>query len=564
MSRLVVGTRGSALALTQTGMVCAALRRAHPGLEIEVQRITTTGDAKSETPLAQLGRGVFVTEIENALRDGRIDFAVHSAKDMPSVLERDFAIAAFCERADARDVLVSPYGAVRDLPAGARVGTSSPRRACLLRALRSDVVPVEVRGNVDTRLCKLHAGEFDALMLAAAGLLRLGREHEITEWLDVDAMIPAVGQGALALECRAGDAAVATLLGAVDHAPTRFAVTAERAFLAELGAGCRAAAGAHAVTTIDGGVPVLRMTAFIGAPDGTHVRAAARAETAEGGDVGTHVARHLLRQGGAAFLGRRDSALAGMRILITRPRAQALELGALLEANGARVLSCPTIAIRPVNDSSLLDAALRDLAGMHWLIFTSANAVDAVADRMEALGLHVPADVRVAAVGPHTAASAARRIRHPDAIASSPNAVTLAAELPVDAGDRVLYPRSNMARSTVTDALQERGALVRNVIAYRTDAAPEVPAAIDLLRAEQLDAVIFASPSALLAGDIAETIRALGARAPVVTCIGGVTADAARRAGLGNIVQAATPAVGAIVDVLERAMRARRGALVTS
>jgi len=563
VTRLVVGTRGSTLALTQTAMACAELRRAHPRLEIDVLRITTTGDAKAETPLAQLGRGVFITEIEQALREGRIDFAVHSAKDMPSVLPPDLAIAAFGARADARDVLVSPYGGVRDLPAGARVGTSSPRRACLLRAMRPDVTPVDVRGNVDTRLRKLRAGEFDALMLAAAGLLRLERESEITEWLEVDSLIPSVGQGALALEVRADDVLVAGLLAAVDHAPTRRAVTAERAFLAELGAGCRAAAGAHAMAGSDGNDAVLTMTAFIGAADGTHVRATVTDGAHGPAEVGVNLARHLLRQGGASFLGRRDSALAGKRILITRPRAQAVELAALLEANGAQALSCPTIAIRPVDDSMLLDAALRDLVTMQWLVFTSANAVDAVADRLDALRVQLPADVRIAAVGPQTAAAAARRIRPPDVIASSANAATLAAELPVDAGDRVLYPRSNLARSTVTQVLQERGAHVRNVIAYRTDAAAEVAGAVEMLRSEQLDAVIFASPSAIEAAPgIGDAIRALGARAPVIACIGRVTTEAARRAGLNDVVEAATPAVGAIVEALERAMT-RRAALVT-
>src|SRR5688572_13783806 len=171
---LVIGTRGSALALAQTGIVCDALRRLAPGLEIRVERIVTRGDANPKQSLATLGRGVFVAEIEHALRERRIDVAVHSAKDLPSTLASDFAIGAYLPRADARDVLVSRAGPLRLLPPGARIGTSSPRRMCQVRALRPDLDVREVRGNVDTRLRKLERGEFDALLLAAAGLVRLG------------------------------------------------------------------------------------------------------------------------------------------------------------------------------------------------------------------------------------------------------------------------------------------------------------------------------------------------------------------------------------------------------
>jgi hydroxymethylbilane synthase len=196
---LTIGTRASALALTQTDHVCASLRAAHPDVELEVRHISTRGDRITDRPLAELGRnGVFVTEIEAALREGTIDLAVHSAKDLPSRLSADMQIGALLRREDPRDVLISRRGPLASLPSGARVGTSSPRRTAQLRAARPDLIPVDIRGNVDTRLRRLASGDYDALLLAAAGLIRLGRAGEITEWLAPEVMLPAVGQAALA------------------------------------------------------------------------------------------------------------------------------------------------------------------------------------------------------------------------------------------------------------------------------------------------------------------------------------------------------------------------------
>jgi hydroxymethylbilane synthase len=296
---LTVGTRGSALALAQTELVCAALRRRWPGVEVRVERITTTGDTRRDVPLAALGRGAFVSEIEAALRERRIDVAVHSAKDLPSRLAPGLRLAAVLERADPRDVLVSRAGALRDLPLRARIGTGSPRRACQLRAARRDLDVVDVRGNVDTRLRKLAAGEFDALVLAAAGLIRLGRADEATEWLDPGVMVPAVAQGAIAVEVRAGDGEAAGLVAPLDHAPTAAAVTAERAFLGRLGAGCTGAVAAHATTGEDG---ELALVGLIGAADGRHVRASRTATAANAEELGDGLAGELLEAGGAAFL----------------------------------------------------------------------------------------------------------------------------------------------------------------------------------------------------------------------------------------------------------------------
>jgi hydroxymethylbilane synthase len=245
---VVIGTRSSKLALVQTHMVRDSLLAAFPDLTIAIEHITTKGDVILDRPLSAIGdKGLFVTEIEDALRAGRIDLAVHSAKDLPSELPPDMAIAAFPRRADPRDALVSRAGQVlAELPTGARVGTSSMRRTCQLRYRRPELRIEDLRGNVDTRLRKLHDGQYDAIVLAAAGLERLGLADQITEYLAPTTMLPAVSQGILAIEVRAGDDAITELLAALDDPAARVAATAERAFLARIGGGCQVPVAAYA------------------------------------------------------------------------------------------------------------------------------------------------------------------------------------------------------------------------------------------------------------------------------------------------------------------------------
>lgn len=297
---LVVGTRGSALALAQTRLVCDALASRWPALDTAVRRISTVGDRVVDRPLAAIGgKALFVTEIERELREGRIDLAVHSAKDLPSELPDDMHLAACLPRADARDALVSRTGHTLDaLPPGAVVGTSSPRRMCQLRARRPDLVLRDVRGNVDTRLAKLARGEYDALVLAAAGLARLGLLHVATQLVPLDEMPCCAAQGAVAIEVSAANARVAALVAAVNHAPTMTAVTAERAFLAAIGGGCRSPLAAHATTDGD----TLVLTAMIGATDGRMVRGDARGCASNPGALGRRLADTLRDSGGAELL----------------------------------------------------------------------------------------------------------------------------------------------------------------------------------------------------------------------------------------------------------------------
>jgi hydroxymethylbilane synthase len=297
---LVIGTRGSKLARWQTDWVCAALARAWPELRIELRPFLTTGDRLLEQPLPAIGgKGVFTEELEHALRANEIDLAVHSLKDLPVADAPGLALGAIGPREDARDVLVTRDGGTfATLPHAARLGTSSPRRAAQLLAARPDLKLLPLRGNVDTRVRKALSGEYDAVVLAAAGVLRLGLGEHIGEYLPFEQMLPAPGQGAIAIQCRAGDERVQSLLRPLDHAQTRAAVTAERAFLAGLGGGCAAPIAAYASP---GPGTSLALSGLVASLDGQRViRVSGHGEDALA--LGAELAAQALAQGARELL----------------------------------------------------------------------------------------------------------------------------------------------------------------------------------------------------------------------------------------------------------------------
>ncbi|MER3427299.1 MAG: hydroxymethylbilane synthase [Pyrinomonas sp.] len=302
--QLKLGSRGSPLALRQAELVRARLRALYPHLAFEVVPIRTTGDVVHSAPLSAIGgRGVFTKEIEEALLRGRIDLAVHSLKDLPTTCPHGLVIAATPEREEARDALVLPANApavtLKTLARNAVIGTSSPRRAAQLRSVRPDLRLRELRGNVDTRLRKLDQGSYDAIILAAAGLRRLGLAQRISALLETSEILPAVGQGALAIEAREDDADLIALLASLDHGPTRRATAAERAFLRALGGGCQLPIAAHA--QCDG--RRLRIEGLIASLDGTRiVRERLDVEDADPEEVGAQLADLILRAGGSELL----------------------------------------------------------------------------------------------------------------------------------------------------------------------------------------------------------------------------------------------------------------------
>jgi hydroxymethylbilane synthase len=269
---VTLGTRGSSLARAQTDLVAELMVVTSPGLECTTRVIATAGDRTQESgePLPEIGgKGLFTAELERALREGAIDVAVHSLKDLPTEDAPGVVIGAITARQDVRDCLVArSAGSLAELPAGSVVGTSSLRRAAQLAALRPDLDVRSIRGNVDTRVGKVHEGGYDAVVLAAAGVRRLGLDHAVTEWLSEETMLPAPGQGALAVQCRADDEATQALLGALDDPQTRATTTAERAFLAALGGGCAAPVAALALPTA---TPRVRLQGLVASVDGREV-----------------------------------------------------------------------------------------------------------------------------------------------------------------------------------------------------------------------------------------------------------------------------------------------------
>jgi hydroxymethylbilane synthase len=297
---LRIGTRASALARVQTNLVADAL-----GLAVDIVPVVTTGD-RSPAPLDQLGgTGVFVSALREALLAGEVDVAVHSYKDLPIGSTDGVVVAAVPSRDDPRDVLVARDGlTLGELPSGARVGTGSPRRAAQLRALGLGIEVVPIRGNVDTRLGKVASGEMDAVVLAYAGLRRLGRRNEATEVLDPIQLLPAPAQGALAVECRESDAEARGVLALVDHADTRTAVLAERALLAGLEAGCSAPVGALAEVAEGDDGPEIFLRGSVTAVDGSAaVRLSATGPTATADAVGRRLAADLLAAGADQMMG---------------------------------------------------------------------------------------------------------------------------------------------------------------------------------------------------------------------------------------------------------------------
>lgn len=297
MSRLRIGTRGSQLALWQANHIAELLRER--GHQVEIEIIKTTGDKITDVALAKVGsKGMFTKEIEEALVENRVDLAVHSLKDLPTELSPKFQIAAVTEREDPRDVFCSArFNSIDQLPQKARIGTSSLRRQAQLKAIRPDLDIQPLRGNVDTRLRKLEENEYDAIILAAAGLNRLGKLSYAKTVISPEIMCPAAGQGALAIEIRAGDAATAESLAFLDDTAARTTTSCERALLTALGGGCQVPIGAFAEICHQ----CIRLTAVVAHPDGTKVLR----EFQEGSDpilVGEAVAESLLKNGAKAIL----------------------------------------------------------------------------------------------------------------------------------------------------------------------------------------------------------------------------------------------------------------------
>ena len=552
-TRIGVGTRGGALALLQTRRDCALLSAVAPHPAFEPVVVRTQGDIDKTSPLTAIGgRGVFTSDLHDALVAGAVDLAVHSAKDLPA-REHDGCLILFPEREDPRDVVVSRHGVgLADLPPNPRVGTSSRRRALQVLAIRPDARIVELRGNVDTRLQKAAGEEYDAIVLAAAGLGRMGLQDRVTGWLDLAEFVPSPGQGALAVEVRAEASAIVGLVRAIEDPRVSLAVRCERAFLAAMGAGCTTPVGAHVSHDAAG----LRLWAVYGETPVAMVREDVPLDPGDPERHAARIAAAMVERFGASF-----GEAVRPKVLVTRAREQAADLVASLRQAGAEPVELPTLRFAPPDDHAPLDAALRRAAAgeYDWIAVTSANGARSVAGRLASLGM-APASLgaaRIASVGEATAAALAEAGLGVDLIAGVSTAEGLAEALRAaePRPSRVLYPRSEIARDALAEGLRAHGIAVDDPVAYRTlpaeDADPETR---ERVAGGGIDVVTFASPSS-----VRNLAAMLGTLDPIrsarIVCVGPVTAAAARDAGLPVHAVADDPGVPGMMAAVMQEIR---------
>jgi hydroxymethylbilane synthase len=576
-----LGTRSSRLALWQAEKV-AALLRGHD-VECALVPIETRGDDVPDRPLPEIGGdGVFTERIERSLRASEIDIAVHSLKDLPVEDPGELCVGAVLGREEVREVLISRNGqGLASLAAGAVIGTSSTRRQAQLLSLRPDLVVRPIRGNIETRIAKVESGHYDATLLAGAGVLRLGLAGKIAEWLEISDILPAPGQGAIAVQCRTADQDTRSVLAVIDEPGLHAETDAERAFLRALGGGCSAPVGAYA--QVRGSR--LRLRGRVSALDG---RRAVDVE-GEGEDhaaLVTELADRALRGGAAELIAAAGSKavplpaagaravslqaagapLRGLRVLVTRAREQADDLCRMLAEAGAVPVVVPMIRIVALDDAAELDAAVEELASYDWLVFASRNGVEYFMNRLEAMRPGTrPATwpttgaPRVAAVGPGTAAVLTGRGVNVDFVPEVHTGIALAQGLAARekeglTGARVLMPRALDGGEDAADFFRQNGAVVHEVPVYRTE--PCAPSTTDLAALEDgVDAVLFTSSSAVDAwcsqasagSRLAEAVR----RA-VIACIGPSTASTARGRGLHVDVEAAAHTATGLLEALAR------------
>ena len=536
-----LGTRASELARTQSALVGEALA-ARSGREWTEVLIRTRGDDTTQ-PLNQPGSpGLFVSALRDALLDKQVDVVVHSYKDLPSAPCRGITVGAVPHREDPRDALVS--GANRrleDLPSGAVVGTSSPRRAASLRAIRPDLVIAPIRGNVDSRVRKVRDGEFDATILAVAGLRRIGRDGEIAQIFDADEMLSAPAQGALAVECRSDDDDMIALLASIDDAVSRIVTAAEREVLVGIGASCTSAVGAHA-RFVDG---TLTLRAELFDEHGIEHAVAERTAPIALADVVS--ARALGLRTAAELLG----AVNAPPVLLIRTEGNERDADSLARRAVGSVCD-PYVQITPAPGDALL-ALLRADAGS-WIVVTSPMAVPSWTASVGADALREALVGRRAAATGRRTAETLRALGCTDVlvpeVASAQGLLDAMADIPPQSA---VFARGNLALRTLPDGLRELGWQVAEGVVYETETVTQVPASVELIRQRDVAAIVLRSPSAVRALTSFTTPHP---SIPII-CAGTVTADAARAHGLQVTAIASSPDSESVARAVWEALESR-------
>ena len=559
--RFVVGTRTSALALWQTHRVIEMLKSERVDVEFETRHFTTRGDKTLDKPLPEIGgKGLFTQELEEALRRGEIDAAVHSLKDLPVEDSEGLTLGAITTRAEAGDCLVAREGwTLTTLPPGAVVGTSSIRRQAQILAVRPDLDVRSIRGNVGTRIGKVQDGQYDATVMARAGLERLGLTDNVTEYFGLDVMLPAPGQGALAVQCRAGDPEALDLLSTINDPNDRAAVTAEREFLAGVGGGCSAPVGAYACRMGEPGSDDLEITAVVGSPDGRKL-IRVEGKGADPLELGRRVAEDAIGRGAGdileAIAKTQGMPLAGRRIVVTRGLDQSASFCRRLEALGAEPVVVPVIRIVPVRDDQRIREAMAGMEAFDWAVFTSANGVEYFWRELKKNGADgtILERTRIAAVGTSTEAALKSRGVSPSIVPAVFTGEAIAHEMSDVAGKRVCLLRARNAGDDLPRILSERGARVDDVAVYDNEPVDIAEIARAELR-QGVDMVTFTSGSTVrnfVAAlkknpDTEKVLKELR-----YACIGPVTAEAARDEGIPVALVAAVYTTEGLIDALVR------------
>jgi hydroxymethylbilane synthase len=525
-----LGTRASLLARTQSATVGDALA-ASSGRDWAEVLIPTSGDDVTK-PLNQPGSpGLFVSALRDALLDGRVDMVVHSFKDLPSAPVPGVALAAVPVREDARDALVSQgHRTLAELPIGAVVGTSSPRRSAALLALRPDLVITPIRGNVDTRIRKVRAGDVDATVLAVAGLRRIGRESEIAQVFEPEELLPAPAQGALAVECRADDEELMSMLAGIDDPVTRLVVLAEREILVGIDAACTTAVAAAA--SLAEGMLTVRAELFD--EHGIVHAVAERRDRVGPGEV--LAARALGLRTAAELLGATDRP----PVLLVRSDGNERDARDLAHL-GLGAVCDPYVRITPTPAPDLTDVLGTDPDA--WVMVTSPMTIPSwVATAGEQAVVAALRDRRVAATGERTA-DTLRGLGCADVLVPADrSAQGLLDALALVAPGSAVFPCGNLALRTLPEGLRARGWAVSESVVYRTERVDHVPASVELIRRGEVAAIVLRSPSAVRA----LTSFIMPPPGMPVVCGGETTAAAAREAGLSVTAVSDSPASAAV------------------